>query len=877
MRTLKKALSLVLVLAMVFALAVPGFAADTTKKASDFKDYSKVTNKEAVDVLTAIGVINGNADGTFAPEGNFTRAEAATLITYLTLGKTVADALPTGATQFTDVPATHWAAKYVQYCAQEGIVAGVGNGKFDPDAKLTSTQWALMLLGALGYKASNEGIGGTGWEIATTKLAMQAGVANASELTATFNRDMAAKMAFNALTATEVQYVGGSSVTVNGVTFTSGATRQFKTWASATNSVDYTTGSTATAGDTIEFCEEHFSTLFKDSSTTTTNFLRPANVWKYTPANGAQVTVSAPATAKAVYTTAVTGKTVYSDLGLSAAPTTVNYTLNGGAASTSLPANAESGFAVAANNTKKVGGNGIVTEVYKINNTTLKIVQIQYTLGYVNNVVDYKATSAKGAYTTYTIDGVTKSGNVYVDSTSAAVTATVFSSVVNKTADVDTAKVEGTVTKGSYVLYVTDASDTVIPAVAGSTPAVNKTYIYAVNTVEGALTASSATTYTIDSTAYSVANVTVAGGAAAFDSALYSKTNKTTFVLDTYGNVIAPVKAAAAALNYAYVAYAKDAWTLNGTTLNPSVTAYVVGTDGKIATMSVTKIGTSAVDGTSVDASDLTKGLYTYKLAKDGTTYEFTTAGQAVNPAFNYKTSPVLASGVAGNANTVFYTIKVDTDSTSTTYQQPTAVTTTTGMANMGNMTGVTGAYVANTNGVAEYVFIEAGSATAATGVVYYYGAYSFDGTDYVYKVLKNGEDTTMKSTTVPGTQFASGEGLYTVASDGTATAVTAFSYATTGSKPYSGAWTATGETYGMSNNGGLLTVTKTVVATGVATPTANFATVADSVPVYTISAEANTVTASTAADLNVSGASLIYVVANAASDGIGAIYVVVA
>ena len=58
MRTLKKALSLVLVLAMVFALAVPGFAAE--KKASDFTDYSKVTNKEAVDVLTAIGVLNGN-------------------------------------------------------------------------------------------------------------------------------------------------------------------------------------------------------------------------------------------------------------------------------------------------------------------------------------------------------------------------------------------------------------------------------------------------------------------------------------------------------------------------------------------------------------------------------------------------------------------------------------------------------------------------------------------------------------------------------------------------------------------------------------------------------------------------------------------------
>ena len=36
-----------------------------------------------ISFLTAIGVVNGNTDGTFAPEGNFTRAEAATLIEYL--------------------------------------------------------------------------------------------------------------------------------------------------------------------------------------------------------------------------------------------------------------------------------------------------------------------------------------------------------------------------------------------------------------------------------------------------------------------------------------------------------------------------------------------------------------------------------------------------------------------------------------------------------------------------------------------------------------------------------------------------------------------------------------------------------------------------
>ena len=155
MRTLKKALSLVLVLAMVFTLAVPALAVD---KAADFKDYDKVENKEAVDVLTAIGVINGNADGTFGADAKFTRAQAATMIAYLMLGKTIADALPTGGSQFTDVPANFWGAKYIQYCANEGIINGYGNGKFGPDDELTSTQWSLMLLGALGYSSKNEGI-----------------------------------------------------------------------------------------------------------------------------------------------------------------------------------------------------------------------------------------------------------------------------------------------------------------------------------------------------------------------------------------------------------------------------------------------------------------------------------------------------------------------------------------------------------------------------------------------------------------------------------------------------------------------------------------------------------------------------------------------
>ncbi len=55
MKNLKKVLSLVLALAMALSLMTAAFAAD----ASDYKDYSKVTYKEAVDVMTAAGIFNG--------------------------------------------------------------------------------------------------------------------------------------------------------------------------------------------------------------------------------------------------------------------------------------------------------------------------------------------------------------------------------------------------------------------------------------------------------------------------------------------------------------------------------------------------------------------------------------------------------------------------------------------------------------------------------------------------------------------------------------------------------------------------------------------------------------------------------------------------
>ena len=50
-----------------------------------------------------------------------------------------------GENSFTDVPAGTWYTEAVQWAAKNGIVNGVGHGKFDPDGELTREQMAAIL------------------------------------------------------------------------------------------------------------------------------------------------------------------------------------------------------------------------------------------------------------------------------------------------------------------------------------------------------------------------------------------------------------------------------------------------------------------------------------------------------------------------------------------------------------------------------------------------------------------------------------------------------------------------------------------------------------------------------------------------------------
>ena len=202
MRTLKKSLALVLALVMVLGLGVVGASADN--KLDDYNDLAKLDAQyvEAAGVLTGLGIVAGIDSVTLDPDGYYTREQAAKIITYLLLGETKAEALSCTEDPFDDVAADHWSAKYIAYCAERGIIDGVGGNKFDPYSKLTGYQWAKMLLSAVGFGKNGE-FTGDSWSLGTATYAAITDLFEGDETGGdhvALRREQAMLYAFNALT-----------------------------------------------------------------------------------------------------------------------------------------------------------------------------------------------------------------------------------------------------------------------------------------------------------------------------------------------------------------------------------------------------------------------------------------------------------------------------------------------------------------------------------------------------------------------------------------------------------------------------------------------------------------------------------------------------
>ena len=193
---MKKLLALVLALVMTLGLATVGTSAA-------FSDADSIKYKEAVDVMSAIGVIAGMDNGPFNPAGTHTREQGAKIISYMLLGgKTAGDALTASSAPFSDVAADRWSAGAIQYCVSQGIINGVGDNKFNPTGELTGYAFAKMLLTALGYDSKIEGLVGNNWQVNTAKLLQSTGLAAGVDIFVGSNavsREVAAQMGLNTL------------------------------------------------------------------------------------------------------------------------------------------------------------------------------------------------------------------------------------------------------------------------------------------------------------------------------------------------------------------------------------------------------------------------------------------------------------------------------------------------------------------------------------------------------------------------------------------------------------------------------------------------------------------------------------------------------
>ena len=381
---MKKLLALVLALVMSMSLVTISNAA--------YSDKADIDLKEAVDVLSAVGVFEGS-DGKFDPKANLTREQAAKLVAYLQLGQKSADAL-VGGNKFTDVAANRWSAGYVDYCATTGVVAGIGNGQFNPTGSLTALQFGKMLLVCLGYDADSEGLTGADWQINTSKLMTSAKLLkglDSVKATEVITREQAAQMMLNALKAPTVEYdTKGSNITINGAVIGIGGSKA--TYVTATVAEDSTVkniGKTQLTNSneyTVELGEKLFSNLKLNS--TADAFMRPATKWTLK----AETIGTYADTPDLTYTAGTKIGTIYSDLGLSDGISKKNVTeyVDGVYAGAFA-------YDIVKGSKDKVGGNGVLLNVYYDDDAeTITFVEVNTYIGKVTAA--YPDTTTKDAY-----------------------------------------------------------------------------------------------------------------------------------------------------------------------------------------------------------------------------------------------------------------------------------------------------------------------------------------------------------------------------------------------------------------------------------------------------------------------------------------------
>ena len=145
----KRFCSIILAAAMIMTMIPFAMAADP----SGFDDVSGHWAESSIERWSGYGVVGGAGDGTFAPDGVLTRAQAAQIFANLLGLTTMADI-----GQYGDVAVGSWYYDAIAKCVAAGILTGDGAGAMSPEAVVSREQLFVMFARAMGIepKASSD-------------------------------------------------------------------------------------------------------------------------------------------------------------------------------------------------------------------------------------------------------------------------------------------------------------------------------------------------------------------------------------------------------------------------------------------------------------------------------------------------------------------------------------------------------------------------------------------------------------------------------------------------------------------------------------------------------------------------------------------------
>lgn len=118
---------------------------DLNQKATRETDEDgKLTVPEVVELETHGAYVVGYTDGTFGPDRDMTRSEAATIFARLLAQRNGEHITAPTKNTFPDVPTDAWYAGYVSYLARYGIAVGYTDGLFHGDEPITRAEFTAM-------------------------------------------------------------------------------------------------------------------------------------------------------------------------------------------------------------------------------------------------------------------------------------------------------------------------------------------------------------------------------------------------------------------------------------------------------------------------------------------------------------------------------------------------------------------------------------------------------------------------------------------------------------------------------------------------------------------------------------------------------------